>query len=146
MDTGLVRMPVRFAGVESIWGAVRKLGVERIGHGMRANEEPELVALLKQKRIPLEMCPISNIRTGVCESIKSHPIKQYFDDGLMVTVNSDDPAMFNTSMNDEYLTLVKRLGFTVDDLKQISMNGIEASFMPEANKIEMKALFEKEWA
>lgn len=133
------------AGAESIWGAIRKLGVERIGHGMRANEDASLVAYLKEKRIPLEMCPISNVKTGVCGSIASHPIKKYYDEGLMVTVSSDDPAMFGTSITDEYLALTEQLGFSLNDLKQLSMNGIEASFMPDSDKVDMRGLFEREW-
>jgi len=133
------------AGAESIWGAVRALSVERIGHGLRANEDAGLVAYLKEKRIPLEMCPLSNVKTGVCESIESHPIKEYYEQGLMITVSSDDPSVFGNSITEEYLVLVEQLGFSLDDLKQISMNSIDASFMPDSAKIEMKALFEKEW-
>ena len=133
------------AGADSIWGAVRKLGVERIGHGLRANEDVELVAFLKEKQIPLEMCPISNVKTGVCKSIESHPIKEYFKEGLMITVSSDDPSMFGTTITDEYMALVEQLGFSLDDLKRLSTNSIDASFMPDGDKAEMKALFEKEW-
>ncbi len=134
------------AGPKSIWAAVEKLGVERIGHGARANEDSELVSLLKEKQIPLEMCVISNVKTGVCSSIETHPIKQYFQQGLMVTVNSDDPTMFNTSINQEYLILIEKLGFTVSDLKRLSMNGIDASFMSGEDKKLMNDRFEKEWS
>ena len=133
------------AGTESIWAVIEKLGVERIGHGTRANEDPRLVSLLKQKQIPLEICVISNVRTGVCDSIEAHPIKQYFKQGLMVTVNSDDPVMFNTTISQEYLVLVEKLGFTINDLKCLSMNGIKASFMSDKDKQLMEHQFEKEW-
>ncbi|MGB3479517.1 MAG: adenosine deaminase [bacterium] len=133
------------AGPESIWAAIEKLGVERIGHGTRANEDPQLVSLLKQRQIPLEICVISNVRTGVCGSIEAHPIKKYFKQGLMVTVNSDDPVMFNTTISQEYLVLVKKLGFTINDLKRLSMNGIKASFMSDKDKQLMEDQFEKEW-
>ncbi len=134
------------AGAKSIWAAVEKLGVERIGHGARANEDPKLVFLLKERQIPLEMCVISNVKTGVCSSIEVHPIKQYFQQGLMVTVNSDDPTMFNTTINQEYLVLVQELGFTVSELKRLSLNGINASFMSDENKKLMRSRFEKEWS
>ena len=132
-------------GAESIWAVVEKLGVERVGHGVRAYEDPQLVSLLKERQIPLEMCVISNVRTGVCRSIEAHPIKQYYLQGLMVTVNSDDPTMFNTSISEEYLVLVQKLGFTMRDLKCLSMNSIDASFMPDEDKKRMKSHFEKEW-
>ena len=133
------------AGSKSIWTVIEKLGVERIGHGVRANEDPQLISLLKQKQIPLEICVISNVRTGVCDSIEAHPIGQYFKQGLMVTVNSDDPVMFNTTISQEYLVLVEKLGFTINDLKCLSMNGIKASFMSDKDKQLMEHQFEKEW-
>ncbi len=133
------------AGANSIWTVIEKLGVERIGHGVRANEDPRLVAFLKERQIPLEICVISNVRTRVCKSIETHPIKQYFQQGLMVTINSDDPTMFNTSISQEFLALVRELGFTVSDLKHLSMNGISASFMSDEDKELMKSQFEKEW-
>lgn len=132
-------------GAASIWVAIEKLGVERIGHGVRAYEDLRLLSLLKERQIPLEMCVVSNVRTGVCKSFETHPVKQYFQDGLMVTVNSDDPTMFNTSITQEYLVLAQNLGFSINDLNQLSMNGITASFMPDENKESMKSQFEKEW-
>jgi adenosine deaminase len=133
------------AGAHSIWAAVEKLGVERIGHGLRAYEDPQLVSLLKERQIPLEMCVISNVKTGVCDAIESHPIKDYFQKGLLVTVNSDDPTMFNTSINQEYLALIQQLGFTLNELKQLSMNGLEASFLSNEDKKAMRVQFETEW-
>jgi adenosine deaminase len=133
------------AGPNSIWAVVEKLGVERIGHGVRVYEDPQLVSLLKERQIPLEICVTSNVKTEVCKSIEAHPIKQYFQQGLMVTVNSDDPTMFNTSISQEYSVLVQKLGFTVSDLKRLSMNGIDASFMSDGDKKLMKSRSEKEW-
>jgi adenosine deaminase len=133
------------AGAESIWAAIRTLGCERIGHGVRAYEDPELVRLLKKKKLPLEMCVISNVRTGVCPSLEAHPISQYFRKGLLVTVSSDDPTMFNTTISREYMVLAEILGFSVEDLKCISFNGITASFLPEEDKEGLRSYFEKEW-
>jgi adenosine deaminase len=133
------------AGPKSIWAVIEKLGVERIGHGVRAHEDPQIVSLLKERQIPLEMCVISNVKTGVCKSVEAHPIKQYLQKGLMVTVNSDDPTMFNTSISQEYSVLAQKLGFTVSDLKRLSLNGIDASFMSDDVKKSMKFQFEKEW-
>jgi len=133
------------AGPESIWVAVRELGCERIGHGVRAREDPQLVSFLRRRQIPLELCVVSNVRTNVCGSVETHPIRQYFEEGLMVTVNSDDPTMFNTSITQEYLVLAQKLGFALGDIKVLSMNGIEASFMSDEDKKTMKALFDREW-
>jgi len=132
-------------GPDSIWAALRKLRCERIGHGVRAKEDPKLISLLKEWQIPLEICVISNVKTKVCQSVESHPIKQYYEDGLMVTVNSDDPSMFNTSITQEYLVIAQKLNFTVNDIRQLTMNGIEASFMSEKEKEAMKAQFAREW-
>ncbi|MBN2380617.1 adenosine deaminase [candidate division WOR-3 bacterium] len=133
------------AGSVSIWGAIKELGIERIGHGVRAFEDPELLAYLRDTQIPLEMCAVSNLRTGVVSSIEHHPICIYFDEGLMVTVNSDDPTMFNTDISQEYLVLARDLNFTPTELKRLSLNGVEASFMPEEKKGKLKDEFEIEW-
>jgi adenosine deaminase len=133
------------AGAHSMWATIEELAVERIGHGTRAYEDPRLLSLLEEQQIPLEMCVMSNVRTGICRSVEAHPIKQYFDRGLMVTVNSDDPTMFNTSIHQEYLALAQRLGFTAEDLKRLSMNGVSASFMPQEAKETMRRQFEGEW-
>jgi adenosine deaminase len=133
------------AGAASIWAAIKKLGVERIGHGVRACEDPQLVSLLKDTQIPLEMCVVSNVKTGVCPSFAEHPIREYYQKGLSVTVNSDDPTMFDTSITREYVILAQELGFSLNDLKCMSFNGITASFMPEKAKKAMKSQVEKEW-
>jgi adenosine deaminase len=133
------------AGPESIWACIDKLGVERIGHGVRAREDPRLVSLLKERQVPLEMCVTSNVRTGVVESFEAHPIKQYFQQGLTVTVNSDDPTMFDTSISQEYLILARELGFTAGELRALSLNGVDASFMADGDKELMRSQFEKEW-
>ncbi|MGD2248195.1 MAG: adenosine deaminase [Candidatus Methanofastidiosia archaeon] len=131
-------------GPESIWTAINTLKVERIGHGVSAYKDPRLISLLKEKQIPLEMCIVSNIKTGVYPSVEAHPIHDYYKNGLLVTVNSDDPTMFNTSINYEY-ELLAETGFTVHDLYQMSMNGVTASFMCEKDKEALKLQFEKEW-
>jgi adenosine deaminase len=129
------------AGPESISEAVTELGVERIGHGVRAYEDPEVVALLRAREIPLEMCIISNVRTGVIRSVAEHPVRDYFDRGLVITVNSDDPVMFNTTLTDEYLALAGGLGFSHDEIKQIVLNGVRASFLPEEDRAKLLAGF-----
>jgi adenosine deaminase len=125
------------AGPESVWGAVRVLQVDRIGHGTRAVEDPALVALLAERRIPIEMCPISNVRTGVVPSLSAHPIRAFFEAGVPVTVNTDDPKMFNTSLEDEYEGLAAALGFTWAELEALNANAVAAAWCGEDEKARL---------
>jgi len=135
------------AGAPSIWGALRSLEAERIGHGTRAYEDPRLLDTLAERRIPLEMCPLSNVRTGVTPSIEAHPIRDYFRRGMLVTANTDDPKMFHNSLAEEYCLLVERLGFSKDELREVILNGIRASWLPEARKqrLEQEFIFDPAW-
>jgi len=125
------------AGPESIWDAIHSLDVERIGHGVTAQQDPELIEYLNREQIAIEMCPVSNLRTGVVTSMKEHPIRDFFDKGLLVTVNSDDPSLFHTDMNNEYVQLHEHLNFSLQDLYQISLNGIGTAFIDEGKKSEL---------
>ena len=135
------------AGPTSIWGAIRSLKVERIGHGTRAIEDEQLMKYLAEKKIPLECCPLSNVRTGVVKSIDAHPVKKFYDAGLLVTVNTDDPAMFGNSLAEEYQLLEERLGFSRDEVRTLILNGIEASWLAEKRKQVMTDSFckDKDW-
>jgi adenosine deaminase len=133
------------AGAGSIWSAIRKLKAERIGHGLRAHQDPQLIEFLKERQIPLEICVTSNLRTQVCESVREHPVRQYFDQGLKVTVNSDDPAMFNTSLTEEYLTLARELGFTVEEIKRVALNAVDSCFLPAEDKAALRSAFMDQW-
>ena len=90
------------------------------------------------------MCPISNLRTGVVASIAQHPIREYFERGLLVTVNTDDPKMFGNSLAGEYQVLVNRLGFSQDEIRRLILNGIQASWLPAVQKAELARSFEKD--
>ncbi|MBN2084938.1 MAG: adenosine deaminase [Anaerolineales bacterium] len=127
------------AGAASIWGALRRLGVERIGHGTRAEEDPELMDYLAEKQVPVEMCPLSNIRTGVVGRIEDHPFRRYFDRGLMVTVSTDDPKMFGNSLAEEYRILETVFQFTQAELRQVRINSIKASWMDAEKKQRLLA-------
>lgn len=122
------------AGAKSIWGAIQKLGVDRIGHGTRADEDESLLEYLVNKQIPLEMCPLSNVNTGVVDTTQSHPIKQFFDHGILVTVNTDDPMMFGNSLAAEFQALVDVHGFTRKDITTLVLNGIQASWLSPERK------------
>ena len=129
------------AGPESIWGAIN-LRAERIGHGLTAAQDPDLVAELAQRQVPIEICITSNLRTGCCKTVSEHPVKQYFDHGLMITVNTDDPAMFGTSLSHEYQLAQQAFGFTDEHLRELARNSFEASFLPAEKKLEFLNLFD----
>jgi len=88
---------------------------------------------------------MSNVRTGVVKSIQDHPIREFYDKGLLVTVNSDDPALFHTDLNNEYIQIHKHLGFSISELFQLSLNGVETAFVYEAMKTELRDSFSKEY-
>ena len=132
------------AGAESVWGAIRRLRVDRIGHGTRAEEDETLLDYLAERRIPLEMCPISNLRTGVIGSIEDHPVRRYFERGIVVTVNTDDPKMFGNSLAEEYLQLEQRLGFSRGDIRELILQAIRVSWLPEDRKQRMVEAFRED--
>jgi adenosine deaminase len=146
MGLHLVAHAGEAAGPQSIWDAIEILKVERIGHGVSAREDLRLMELLKERQIGIEMNPISNIRTGVVKSIKEHPIREFFDNGLLVTVSSDDPSLFHTDLNNEYIQIHKHLGFTLTELFQLSLNGIETAFVDEAKKTALRDSFSTEYS
>jgi adenosine deaminase/aminodeoxyfutalosine deaminase len=128
------------AGPESIWGALN-LGAERIGHGLSACQDAELIEELAVRQIPIEICLTSNLRTGCCPEIAQHPLRRYFDQGLMLTLNSDDPQMFQTTLNREYELAQREFGFTDDDLRELAQNSFEASFLSAEKKLALLHLF-----
>jgi len=134
------------AGPESVWGVVKALKADRIGHGARASEDPELVDYLFEARTPIELCPISNIRTGIVADISSHPVRQYFDRGLLITINTDDPKMFNNNLAEEYRLLHDEMGFSLADIKKLSLNGIEAAWCDDSTKRHLRRIFEREFS
>jgi aminodeoxyfutalosine deaminase len=129
------------AGPESIWGALN-LHAERIGHGLTARQDPDLIQELAERQIPVEICVTSNLKTGVCSSITEHPVRAYFDQGVMITLNSDDPAMFATSLAREYQLVQEQFGFTEEHLRELARNSFEAAFLPAEKKLEFLNLFD----
>ena len=122
------------AGPGSVWGALN-LPAERIGHGFTAWQDSELVEALSQRQVPVEICITSNLRTGVCATLAEHPVRNYFDQGVMVTLNTDDPAMFQTSLSREYQLAQDSFGFTDEHLRELARNSFEASFLPAEKKL-----------
>lgn len=133
-------------GPASIWGALRTLNAVRIGHGVRCLEDPTLVEFLREKQIPLEVCPSSNVCLKVAPSLAQHPLPALMEAGLFVTINSDDPPMFNTNLTEEYLRITDQIGFKLDSIKQFIFNGIEASLIPQAEKQVMRQDFALQFA
>lgn len=129
------------AGPESIWGALN-LHAERIGHGLTAAQDADLVEELAYRQIPVEICLTSNLRTGVCKAIAEHPAKSYFDQGVMIVLNTDDPALFKTSLSREYQIAQENFGFTDEHLRELARNSFEASFLEPEKKVELLGLFD----
>jgi aminodeoxyfutalosine deaminase len=120
-------------GPEAIWEALG-IGSERLGHVLSAVEDQNLLQELKTRSVGLELNPTSNVRTGVCPSFAAHPLRRYYDAGLLVTINSDDPAFFGSDIAHEYLFAHTEQGFTHDELRHLASNSIRASFLPGATK------------
>jgi aminodeoxyfutalosine deaminase len=126
---------------ESIWGALN-LRAERIGHGFTAAQDADLIEELSYRQIPVEICLTSNLRTGVCKAIAEHPVKSYFDQGIMITLNTDDPALFGTTLSREYQLAQETFAFTDEHLRELARNSFEASFLPAEKKLELLSLFD----
>ena len=112
------------------------IGAERIGHGITAIHDPELIEVLAERQVPLEISITSNVRTGCCAKLSEHPLRRLFDAGIMVTLNSDDPAMFQTSLNQEYALAQQEFGFSDEHLRELARNSIEASFAAADRKVK----------
>jgi len=134
------------AGPESIWGAIFALGAERIAHGVRAIEDPTLVDYLVQQRIPLDITPTSNIFLGVYPTYAAHPLRQLHAAGVIITVSTDDPALFNTTLNQEVTLLATQFGLEVSAIDEILLNGIRYSFLPKSRRQELEEAFRAELA
>ena len=133
------------AGPESVWESIRLLNVERIGHGVRAIEDPLLISYLKDTKLPLEVCVSSNLKTNIYTSPTLHPIKQLIDQGLNVSINSDDPAMFGRTISDEFIYLFDEFGISLDKIKQLNQNAINSAFISDDMREEMKQIAELFW-
>lgn len=117
--------------------ALDLLGVERVDHGVRSEEDPELMRRLIASQIPLTVCPLSNLKLRVVDEMRDHCLARMLRDGVMVTVNSDDPAYFGGYVADNYLACAESLGLSRDELAQLARNSIVASFLPDARKSEL---------
>jgi aminodeoxyfutalosine deaminase len=126
-------------GPETVWDALVHLGAERIGHGTTSAQDPKLLAHLAEHRIPLEVCPTSNIATRAVRTLDEHPMKQFVEAGVVVTINSDDPPMFGTDLNNEYAVAARLLDLDERGIAALAKNAVEASFLDPAGKARITA-------
>lgn len=131
-------------GPASVWGALRALGAERIGHGVRSIEDAELMTYLAQHSVLLETCPLSNICLGIYPGLLEHPLPHLYAAGIPVTVNSDDPAMFNASLHENVRTLHQPFAFALDGIDEILLNGVRYAFLSQTEKEQMETFFRRE--
>jgi adenosine deaminase len=134
------------AGAASVWDCLRRLGVQRIAHGVRSVEDPVLVAHLAGAGIPLDMCPTSNVRTGAAASPAAHPIGALRDAGVPVSVSSDDPLVFATSITSELALLHEHAGFTAADLAHTMITAARCSFLPAAERATLARTIAAAWS
>jgi adenosine deaminase len=125
-------------GPESIRDAVELLGAERIGHGLTALRDVNVMALLRERRIPVEVCPSSNVSTGLIARWEDHPLPKFLEAGLLVALNSDDPAMFGTSLQEEFLEAARCFEFSRETLAALCRNAVHASFLSEDEKQKLE--------
>ena len=129
-------------GPESIRAALR-MGASRIGHGVRAGEDPELLEELKEKQIPLEMCPSSNVQTKAVPSLSEHPVLSYLRRGLLVTVNTDNMTVSDTTIEREFRLLKEELGMTPEERRQLLLNAADAAFLTAEERWRLRDVIEK---
>jgi adenosine deaminase len=134
-------------GPESIWDSLNTLKVERIGHGLSAIQDPKLVKHLAEKQIPIEICLTSNIITQkYVTKAQDHPVRDLFDQGVLVVINTDDPTFFNCTLIDEFWQLHSKLKFTMAEIKQLVLNSFKASFLTKEEKAQYFLRVEAAWA
>lgn len=124
-------------GPESVRAALR-MGASRIGHGVRAGEDADLLRELQELRIPLEMCPSSNVQTKAVPCLEKHPVLEYLRKGLLVTVNTDNMTVSDTTMAKEFRLLEERLGMTAEEHRRLLLNAADAAFLPEEERWRLK--------
>lgn len=126
------------AGADSVRAAVEHLGAQRLGHGVRAVEDSNVVQLLKARKIALEVCPTSNVQTGVIRTYKQHPLLDLFSLGLRVTLNTDDPSISNTTLSQEIVAAVRDIGLSRRMIYRTLRHAVEAAFIPEAERASLR--------
>ena len=128
-------------GPVSVWGALEALDAERISHGLTADDDPRLVEHLAERQIPVDICLTSNVRTGSLAELSNHPVRRYFNQGLLISLNTDDPALFGTNLNREYLLAQEVFGFSREELTRLAEDSFQAAFLTPEEKQSFLAAF-----
>jgi adenosine deaminase len=131
------------SGPDAIWAALELCGAERIGHGIRAVESETLLSELRSKQIPLEVCPTSNLRLGYATSLASHPVGKLYREGVQLSINSDDPMFFDTTLTDEYNHVAEVLGLGAGEIGELSLAALRHSFLPATERQRLEQVFEE---
>jgi adenosine deaminase len=129
-------------GAKNVREAIELLGAERIGHGVRAIEDHQVIELLRERCVALEVCPTSNLQTGVTHAFTHHPLRDLYHLAVPVTINTDDPSISDTTLTDEYLVAAQAMGFTLKDIQRTIMNAARAAFLPPEEKAALIARFQ----
>lgn len=132
-------------GPETIWETIKYLKPDRIGHGVRASEDYELLNYLAEAKIPIEVCPTSNLCTGMYKTYEKHPITTLINKSIIVTVNTDDPTFFNVSLVDEYMHLYKEMGVSIDNIYEILCNSYRYSFLSKGEIARYLSAMQSKW-
>jgi len=133
-------------GPPSIWNAIEVADTKRIGHGVRAIEDRQLMDYLKRTQLALEVCPTSNICLGVFPSLSQHVLPKLLEYGLRITINSDDPPMFNTTLTGEYLACHNAFGWDLETIRKLALGAVDATLLPPSERIKMRKEFQSEIA
>ena len=132
-----------WGGPENVREAIEVLGAERIGHGVRVMEDPNVVALARERGTVFEVCVTSNYQSGVTPSLQEHPLRKMISAGLTTTINTDDPSISRISLSSEYQMINDQLGLSIPKLKELTMNAVNAAFVSEDEKEKLVTLFKK---
>jgi adenosine deaminase len=132
------------AGPLSVRQALDDCSAARIGHGVRILEDPELEQIVRDRRVPLEVCLTSNLHTHTVPDLSEHPLRHYFDVGCVVTVNTDSRLMDQTNLTKEFRVAHEKLGFTLDEMKTLTLNAVESAFLPDDERSALAASFRRE--
>lgn len=132
-------------GAASIWGALNSLHAVRIGHGVHCLEDPALVAYLREKQIPLDVSPSSNVCLNVAPNFEQHPLPRLLEAGLAITINSDDPPLFNTTLTNEYIKIAATFGFDRAQIEELVLSGVRASLLPDKDRLAMEREFKRQF-
>ncbi|HIJ42108.1 MAG TPA: adenosine deaminase [Deltaproteobacteria bacterium] len=125
------------AGPESVWAALRDLNADRIDHGIRSREDESLIRFLQKNHVPLTQCLTSNVQLGLVRDLNDHPFRNFYDQGLMVSLHTDDPEVFHVSLTSEYFLAGKQFRLVADDFQRLTTNAIYSSFLPHDRKAEI---------